>query len=216
MDNFEKVEKLRERASVSYEEAKNALEESGWDMLDAMVLLEKNGKTNGPQKSSYSTDYDQQEEYAEVKKTVYDEKREKTRAKNGVKSILKGFIRVCRENVFCIGHKEKEIVRIPVSILVILLVFFWKLILPAMLIGLFLGFKYSFEGQDDLKTVNNLMNTAESTVNRVKKEFADSNAKAEETAEAAEAQAEKTAETVKENVEAAAEAVQEQAETAEE
>ena len=46
-------------------------------MLDAMVLLEKNGRTNGPQKSSYSTDYDQQEEYAEVKKTVYDEKREK-------------------------------------------------------------------------------------------------------------------------------------------
>ena len=38
---FEKVEKLRERANVSYEEAKNALERSNGDMLDAMILLER-------------------------------------------------------------------------------------------------------------------------------------------------------------------------------
>ena len=38
MDNFEKVEKLREHANVSYEEAKQALENSNWDILDAMSL----------------------------------------------------------------------------------------------------------------------------------------------------------------------------------
>ena len=98
MDNFEKVEKLRERASVSYEEAKAALEESGWDILDAMVLLEKQGKTNGPQKTSYSTDYDQQEEYTPVTKTVYDEKREKGRAARSIRGLFKDFIRICKEN----------------------------------------------------------------------------------------------------------------------
>ena len=36
MESFEKVEKLRQRANVSYEEAKAALEASGWDLLDAM------------------------------------------------------------------------------------------------------------------------------------------------------------------------------------
>ena len=41
MDNLEKVDKLRERANVSYEEAKAALEANGWDLLDAMVYLEK-------------------------------------------------------------------------------------------------------------------------------------------------------------------------------
>ena len=45
MDNFEKVEKLREHANVTYEEAKEALENSNWDILDAMIYLEKNGKT---------------------------------------------------------------------------------------------------------------------------------------------------------------------------
>ncbi len=43
MENIEKVEKLRERANVTYEEAKLALEENNWDILDAMVSLEKQG-----------------------------------------------------------------------------------------------------------------------------------------------------------------------------
>lgn len=44
MEQLEKVEKLRERADVSYEEAKEALEACDWDLLDAMVWLEKEGK----------------------------------------------------------------------------------------------------------------------------------------------------------------------------
>ena len=55
MDNFEKVEKLREHANVTYEEAKEALENSNWDILDAMIYLEKNGKTRESQRAEYST-----------------------------------------------------------------------------------------------------------------------------------------------------------------
>ena len=44
MDNFEKVEKLVQKANVSYEDAKQALEEANGDMLDAMIALEKQGK----------------------------------------------------------------------------------------------------------------------------------------------------------------------------
>ena len=46
MTNFEMVEILRDKANVSYEEAKAALENSNWDLLDAMLLLEKEGKVN--------------------------------------------------------------------------------------------------------------------------------------------------------------------------
>ncbi len=55
MENYEKVEKLRERANVSYEEAKEALEQNNWDILDAMIALEKSGKAAGPKQTSYST-----------------------------------------------------------------------------------------------------------------------------------------------------------------
>ena len=41
MDKLEKVEKLREKTGVSYEEAKNALEACDYDLLDAIIYLEK-------------------------------------------------------------------------------------------------------------------------------------------------------------------------------
>ena len=55
MDIFEKVEKLVEKAGVSYEDAKAALDKAEGDLLDAMILLEKEGKAKAPEQSSYST-----------------------------------------------------------------------------------------------------------------------------------------------------------------
>ena len=48
MDNLEKVEKLREKTGVSYEEAKEALEANNYDVLDAIIYLEKKGKVKAP------------------------------------------------------------------------------------------------------------------------------------------------------------------------
>ena len=41
MTQLEMVEKLREMANISFEEAKNTLERNNWDMLDAVIELEK-------------------------------------------------------------------------------------------------------------------------------------------------------------------------------
>ena len=51
MEQFEKVEKLREKTGVSYEDAKKALEEHDWDMLEAIVALENEGKIKKPEVS---------------------------------------------------------------------------------------------------------------------------------------------------------------------
>ena len=42
---LEQVEKLRAHANVSYEDARAALEATGGDMLEAIIRLEKEGKT---------------------------------------------------------------------------------------------------------------------------------------------------------------------------
>ena len=55
MEQFEKVEKLREKTGVSYEDAKKALEEHDWDMLEAIVALENEGKIKKPEVSTYTT-----------------------------------------------------------------------------------------------------------------------------------------------------------------
>lgn len=44
MDQLEKVEKIREKTGVTYEEAKAALDAAGGDVLDALVYLESQGK----------------------------------------------------------------------------------------------------------------------------------------------------------------------------
>ena len=55
MEHFEMVEKLRQKANVSYEEAKAALEASEWDLLDALVYLESQGKVNMEKGDSFTT-----------------------------------------------------------------------------------------------------------------------------------------------------------------
>ena len=53
MDQLEKVEKIREKTGVSYEDAKSALEACNYDLLDAIVYLEKLGKIKAPEVGSW-------------------------------------------------------------------------------------------------------------------------------------------------------------------
>ena len=41
MENLEKIDILRERMNVSYEEARTALEFANWDVVEALVKLER-------------------------------------------------------------------------------------------------------------------------------------------------------------------------------
>ena len=43
MTKLEMIDALRVKADVSYEEAKDVLELAGGDLLDAIILLEKQG-----------------------------------------------------------------------------------------------------------------------------------------------------------------------------
>ncbi|MBO5256257.1 MAG: UBA/TS-N domain protein, partial [Clostridia bacterium] len=56
MEHIEMVERLHEKANISYTDAKDALERSGWDMLEALVLLEREGKIDPLTASTTSTD----------------------------------------------------------------------------------------------------------------------------------------------------------------
>lgn len=160
MDKLEKVEKLRERADVSYEEARQALEENGWDLLDAMVALEKSGKTENPGQQQYSTSYDQQEEYIPVKAKVEEQEKKQPGFGQSLGEALRNFIRIYRENQFCISRKENLILRVPLLLAIIVVLLTWRVSVPVLLIALVFSFRYSIEGKDDLKEVNAFMDSA--------------------------------------------------------
>lgn len=174
MDELEKVERLREKADVTYEEAKQALEQCGWDLLDAMVYLEKQGKVKKPEKTSYSTQYEESEKIEEAAK-----KTEKTKKGNGFVESLNRFFDWCgrviqkgNETMFKVEREAKCILSLPVTVFVILTILFFWVVFVIMVIGLFFGCRYSFEGIKKVELdVNKAMDSAANAAEKIKKEF---------------------------------------------
>ena len=176
MESFEKVEKLRQRANVSYEEAKAALEASGWDLLDAMIYLEKEGKTVRDEKFVPSIVVGEEENKGKDgcckdKKSCDGEK---------FKEFCKSSWKKGNENFFVVTHKEETIIKIPVWAMILILIFTFHITLPVMLISLFFGVRYAFRGEADFEAVNKAMDKAGDYADSVKEEFSSDKDKSEE------------------------------------
>ena len=170
MDKMEKVEKIRELANVSFEEAKAALEENNWDLLETMVALEHRGKVKKLEKAASSVTPEMQQYYP-VKETGTDSAGKRSRG-GKVRNAFKRIVRFCRENTFHVTRGEKEIIKAPVMLLIVTLLFFWELLAPVMVIALFFNIRYHFSGKDDLKSVNEFMDSASNMASCMKSEFA--------------------------------------------
>lgn len=160
MEHIEMVEKLMEKANVSYAEAKQALENNNWDMLDALIELERQGKVrSGQGTASYTTEPEKEkqggrQQSADASRNV----------PNGWEEFWKGFCRLIRrgmQNHFVAERRGETLLSIPVLLLILLLcVGFW-FILPLMVVGLFCECRYSFKGPDlGRKDVNDAMGKA--------------------------------------------------------
>lgn len=168
MTEYEKVEKLCEKANVTYEEAKTALEAADWNLLDALVLLEQQGKVKGAA-ARHSTKAE----------TIPEEEPEKESAFKqhaaGFRDQIRKFIRICCDNQFAISHKGKEVLRVPVIVLVILVLVSVGWTLLALAAGLFFGLRYSFHGEHLGKpAVNDVMDKAADTAEYARETVEDS------------------------------------------
>ena len=164
MDNFEKVEKLREKANVTFEEAKAALEESNWDLLDAMIILERQGKAE-ERRESYST-----KDNADL--MVVDEPEKKDRKHgNAFTDKLKVLWHKSCENFFVIEKGDDVILNIPIWVFIIIVLLTWHVTLVAMVVALFLGCKYSFKGAAEMKTANEVCDKVSEAAEKVKESY---------------------------------------------
>ncbi len=55
MEHHEMAEKLVEKCGISYEEAGAVLKEADYDLLEAMIILERRGRLGSSQSNKYST-----------------------------------------------------------------------------------------------------------------------------------------------------------------
>ena len=151
MEKLEKVEMLREKTGVSYEDAKNALEACEYDMLDAIVYLEKLGKVAGPQATSYTTSSTEVMESESFSRARADYEEDCKRSKLGetvdkMVNWIGDAINKSWESKFVVYHHEEKAIEIPVLILIILLLCAFWIVCPLLVIGMFFDFKYHFVG----------------------------------------------------------------------
>ena len=173
MELLEKVEKIREKTGVSYEEAKAALEACGEDVLDALVYLENQGKIKKPDVSVYTTEAEPSEEVKEAARQY--EKASSETFGDQVKKFMNwigSLIKKGCENFFIVSKKDEEIITMPVIVIVLLLLFAFWVVLPLMVVGLFFGFRYRFSGSITKSVdVNMACDKAAEAAETIKQEF---------------------------------------------
>lgn len=178
MASMEHIEKLREKANVSYTEAKAALDACGDDLLEALLYLERQGKVKPPQNGGY---YSSKGEYKQEKSSAASSAAQGDHTGETFSQLMGRFFRWVRdafkkgcENQFEVKRGNSNVMTMPVIVLVLLLIFCFYIVIPLLIIGLFFGCRYRFVGRDVEKTsVNKVMETAENAAEAIKTDIRD-------------------------------------------
>jgi hypothetical protein len=178
MTELEKAEKLREKANVSFAEAKDALEHSGGDILDALIYLENQGKTTIPAGGGFFSG-------CGVPATQQHNTEGGERSSHTGGESLGDVIRMLGR--FIMSMLEKGVTNYleatkggnllfscPVLAAVALVLFFFWITVPLFVVSLFFGFRYRFRGPDlGRDPFNQVMDNATNMADEVKKTFSE-------------------------------------------
>lgn len=153
MATLDQVEKLRERANVSYDEAKAALDAVNGDLLEALIYLEKQGRVRPPEGDGY---YSSSAAGADPgREPGYRSPDRGQSGGEGFGALLRRFGKFClkvirkgNENAFEVYKDGETKASFSVTALVLLLIFAFWVTIPLLIIGLFFGLRYRFQGPD--------------------------------------------------------------------
>lgn len=180
MDKLKLVDKLREKANISYEDAKIALENSNWDILDAMLYLEGRGIVEGPSVSVfYSNEY--KESYDNKKEEAYSNEninKNNSKSKENFSGIFEAICKVidtCNNIFLQIKRENRVLVNIPLTVVIVLLFFAFWIMIPLAIIGLFFDIEFLVSSKrfntDKIDKVNEIFSKISKAVNDIKKKF---------------------------------------------
>lgn len=179
---LEQVEKLREKANVSYEEAKAVLERNNGDLLEALIELERRGKSDtAAQGGFYTTQSPGGPETEPLLPPVpvqggkskggarYAYSHDKTASTDGFGAAIRDLFQRSLVNQVEVWRNGSMMTTIPILVLILLTVFFFWVTIPLAIVGLFMGCRYRFSGPDlGRESVNKVMDSVSATVEDVK------------------------------------------------
>ena len=162
MEFMEKVEKLRNKANISYEEAKTILTETDGDLLEAMILLEKQGRIDPPSGGTSGGSTRQAPGQNEQQPDGHI-------GWQGFVAWLKSLIHRGNRNSLQIKRHGEIIAAMPVTVFVAALLFAFWVTLPLLVIGLFCGCSYGFRGPDlEKENINKAWDMASEVAENIK------------------------------------------------
>lgn len=172
MDKIAMIEKLQIRADISYEEAKETLEKVNWDLLDAIVYLEKSGRIKEPSVSTYFTNENKEKSKEDFNEIIeYKSEKKESFSESFFETICR-IIDKGNRILFIIKRNNKVLLKLPITVMILLVVFgFWGII-PLLIVGLFFEFEYSLEGYNmESSEFNKFLNKLSKYVQKIKTDF---------------------------------------------
>ena len=183
MENFEKIEQLVNKAGCSYEDAKAALEGCGWDMIDAIISLERDGKVKKESASYTAQPAEEAEIFSEVtvdstgrsnrNQSNADNSGKKESAPKEKSGLWKRFRSIMTDNrLVIIKRNGQQLADLPIWIpIVALICFFWATLILAV-VAMAFGCRFHFEGADLGKiNINDKMDKATDYAEKVKNDL---------------------------------------------
>ena len=177
MERNEMIEVLMRKANVSREEAEEALEKCNDDVLDAIVYLENTGKIRKPTNSVFYTN-EYKETYNDKNEVtnIYKNKNEnKYKSRNNFEGIFESvckYIDTCNNIFFEIIREKRTILRVPLTVVIVLLFFTFWIVIPLMIIGLFFDIEFYISSiKVNTEKVNKVFSEISRNVKRIKEEL---------------------------------------------
>lgn len=152
MTNEEMIEKLSRAAGVDPKDAERALEANEWDLFDAMIALEREGKTE-KSGADVQTVIGEACDESEAPRRVTNSA--KKNGEGGFRETVKNLLHKLMKTAFVVERKGEELLRFPTLLLVLLALFGFWFTIPALLIGMALGCRFRFEGKGETSAAAN-------------------------------------------------------------
>lgn len=161
MTRLEMVEKVREKTGVSYEVAKDTLEAHNWDIIDTVMVLDK----DVPVQPAAAA--------AEKPRAKFNAAKVGDKVCSALKWIC-SFINKGEALRLEISRHGENVESLSVTVVILLLLLKWWIPVLAAVVGLFCGYRYSFSSNSAAgKVLNKLSAAVGNKAEEIKNKFSE-------------------------------------------
>ena len=175
MDKFKLVEKLKDKANINYEEAKNVLEKNNWDILDSIIYLEEIGRIEKPSVGVFYTNdsMNYSKEQLEVTSIVESKKNKEYKGNfQGIFETVCRYIDDCNNIIIEIIRNNTVILKIPLTVVILLLLFTFWITIPLVIVGLFFDLEFYISAKKvNVDKVNKISNEISKSIKELKEKI---------------------------------------------